>query len=343
MKQVLSYSVLACFGAATMLADFSYQQTSKVTGGALQGMMRMAGAFSKQAREPMVSTVVVKGHRMVTYSPHTSQIIDVDKETVTDINLDKKTYTVMTFAQMKQMMEDAAQRMQQNKNSNANDVHFKAAVKETGQTKTLQGLRAKEIVMTLTMEGTDKQTGNTGSMDVNSDMWIAPVDGYDEVRGFYKLYAAKMGMIPGQNMGLMMGRPEMAKGMSDLYKEVGKMDGVPIEMITRIGGSGTGTGEPGSAPAASQQQNAPPPSGNETVAGAALGHLGLGGFGRRKKNPDQQQQQQSGGDPQAASGVLIEMTTESSGFSTAPADPSKFEIPAGFKQVEPEMNNRRGR
>jgi hypothetical protein len=33
----------------------------------------------------------------------------------------------------------------------------------------------------------------------------------------------------------------------------------------------------------------------------------------------------------------MEMTTELSGFSSAPVDPSKFEVPAGFKQVESEM------
>jgi hypothetical protein len=31
---------------------------------------------------------------------------------------------------------------------------------------------------------------------------------------------------------------------------------------------------------------------------------------------------------------LLEMTTELSGFSTTPADPSRFEVPAGFRQVE---------
>ncbi len=33
----------------------------------------------------------------------------------------------------------------------------------------------------------------------------------------------------------------------------------------------------------------------------------------------------------------MESTTELSSFSSAPADPSKFEVPAGFKQVENEM------
>ena len=69
---------------------------------------------------------------------------------------------------------------------------------------------------------------------------------------------------------------------------------------------------------------------------------GLGGLGRRKKEEPQQQQQAeqpaatsapSGGAP----GALLEMTTESSNFSTGAVDPSKLQVPAGFRQVESEM------
>ncbi len=298
----------------------------------MQGMMRMAGAFSKQAREPMVATIIVKGHRMVHSTARSAQIIDVDKETITDVNFDKKTYSVMTFAQMKQMMEDMMNRMQQKSNDNPNNIQFKASVKDTGQTKTVNGMTAKERILTLTMEGTDEKTGNSGSMDITADTWIAPVAGYDEVRSFYKIYAAKMGTLPGQSMGMFMGRPEMAKGMSDMYKEMTKIDGVPVETITRMGGNSTGA--PSNPPANQDQAS----SQSSSDSSSTLGRLaGLGGFGRRKKNTDQQQ---SSGDSQ--NGVMMELTTSASNFSTEAADPSKFEVPAGFKQVEPEMG-RRGR
>jgi hypothetical protein len=35
--------------------------------------------------------------------------------------------------------------------------------------------------------------------------------------------------------------------------------------------------------------------------------------------------------------MLMEMVKEMSSFSSAAIDPSKFEPPAGFKQVKPEM------
>src|SRR6476660_6685531 len=97
--------------AVSARADFSYQETSKITGGMMAGMMKFAGAFSKQAREPIVTTVAVKGDRMMHGSQHNASVIDLGKETITSINFDKKQYSVMTFEQMKQMIEEASQRM----------------------------------------------------------------------------------------------------------------------------------------------------------------------------------------------------------------------------------------
>jgi len=57
-------SVLTLTGSA-LLADFTYHETSTITGGMMLGMMKVAGVFSKQAREPIQSTISVKGDRMV--------------------------------------------------------------------------------------------------------------------------------------------------------------------------------------------------------------------------------------------------------------------------------------
>src|SRR5258708_39664822 len=69
-----------------LLADFSYEQSTKMTGGSMMGMMKLAGAFSKQAREPIQASVSVKGNRMVHgYKDHAT-VIDLDSETITEIN-----------------------------------------------------------------------------------------------------------------------------------------------------------------------------------------------------------------------------------------------------------------
>src|SRR5579864_7453118 len=154
--------LLACLPAC-LLADFSYEESTKITGGAMAGVMKFAGAFSKQAREPIQSTVAVKGNRMLHGNKDRMSVIDLDNETITEINFQKKTYSVMTFAEMKQAMEQALQRVknapkqqqqQASQEQQKPDVKtdFKLDIKDTGQTKEIAGVRAKEVILTMQME-----------------------------------------------------------------------------------------------------------------------------------------------------------------------------------------------
>jgi hypothetical protein len=63
----------------------------------------------------------------------------------------------------------------------------------------------------------------------------------------------------------------------------------------------------------------------------------FGGFGRKKKDPPDQtaDQNATGAQAQPTSAILMETQITTSNFSSAPVDPSHFEIPAGYKQVQP--------
>lgn len=330
VRRSVLFLVAACLPA---FGDFSYDQTSKITGGMMAGAMKFAGAFSKQAREPIVTTVAVKGNRMVHASQHHASVIDLDSETITDINFDKKQYSVMTFAQMKQMMDEMSQKMKSSPDAQKADVQFKVSAKDTGEKKTIAGYDTHEMILTIEMEGTDQQTGNKGGMVMTSDMWIAPkASGYNEIADFHKRMAKKLDWTP-NSMGMMGARPDMAKGMAELAKESSKLNGMPVFQVVKMGVHAEG--QPQSGQPAAQQQQADKPS---------LGSL-LGGFGRKKKSQDDSAGE-GGAAPQGsgdASGSLMEMTTEMGGFSSAPVDAAKFEIPSGFKQVEPDAGQHRRR
>jgi hypothetical protein len=373
IRRASRIAIGAALAVAPLVADFSYEQTTRITGGAMAGMMRVAGVFSKTAREPIKQTVIVKGDRMVTLSAETAHITDLGKETITDINFKNKTYSVITFAQMRQALAQLQEKMKSQKGqegADRADVDFKASVKETGQTKVISGLTAKEVILTLEMQVKDRESGKAGAMDVVSDMWLAPqIPGYDEVRDFYRRMAEKMAWAPGAAMGGMgQSQPGMMKGMAELAKESAKLDGVPVLQIMRMGSSAQAMAD-FSAPAQPQQQgqgqqempsvrgaagNAAGNTAGNAATGAIAGRLGrlggigggLGGLRRAKKQesqpepppqppPQQAPPAQAQGGPPA--GILMESTTELSGFSSGPADPSKFETPAGFKQVENEM------
>jgi len=320
------------------------------------------GPLAGKAREPIVATHIVKGNRKVTITRNTVTIIDLDKETITTIDNDKKQYSVMTFAEMKQRMEEGVQRMQgRQKGKNGEDVqtNFKISAKATGQSKTIQGLTAKEMVLTMTTEFADAKSGQSGAMDMVTDSWVAPLPGYEEVREFNKKLGAKMGAAFGsgmQQLGMMgAGQANMGQSMEELAKEMQKMDGIPVESLVKMGPAGTMTassstsppntsGNAGGCSADSSSQQPQSSQQSQSAAGALAGALGgrFGGFGRNKKaaQPEPAAQSQPGCNAapaaggNAAGGSLMEMTMTLTSFSPAPADASKFEIPAGYKQVE---------
>jgi hypothetical protein len=227
------------------------------------------------------------------------------------------------------------------------EMTWKASVTNTGNSKTIGGYNAKEMVMKMEMEGKDKQSGQTGSMVITSHIWISSdVQGYSEVRDFYKRMAAKLDWTPSGNMFL--SRPDVAKGMAEAYKEMAKIDGTPVYQTMSMGAEGTapaGDAQTAAQPQAQQQpqqQQAERPSVGSALGGALGGHFGLG----RHKQKDPPAAGPANGSPAAngqggQSGSLVDMTMEYGGFSTASVDSSLFDIPAGFKKVEPEM--KRGR
>jgi hypothetical protein len=323
MVSVLRTALCICAAAGSLLADISYQQKTEITGGAMASMMKFASVFSKQAREPIASQVYVKGHRIARIGAHTGEIIDVDKETITHIDFDRKTYAVQTFAEMKQQIEEAMARAKGEKpDPNAPKVDAKISAKVTGQTKVIDGLDAKQAIITVSLQSADEKSGQKGSMDVVTDNWMAPVPGYQEVREVNRIMGEKMGtVLSGSGFGSML-RPSMSQGMGDAMRELAKMDGAPIEQIVRMTGTATAPTEGEPATHAGNQDSA---------ADNPLAKLrGLGGFHKKKADADANGETGSN----SSSGSLIEMTTHASGFSTAPVDSSKFEPPTDFKQVE---------
>lgn len=283
LSQSARLAGLAVSAAAALMADFSYQENTRITGGALANMMGTG-----KVREPTTSTVLLKGNRMAHLRPGSAQIIDLDKGTITNINFLKKTYTVMTFAQMSQMRQDASQRTGQQ--PSGADADVKASVRDTGKKRTIGGFNTTEKIITMTMG--DAVSKTQAGTTVNTDMWVASdIPGYAEVRNFYKRMAEKSG----SSFGAMPGAGGMPQGMAALAKEMSKLQGTPVlQVMTMSGGGGAGLG--------------------------ALGAHGAEPASNQKAAAD--------------SGVTLEVTTESSGFSSTPVDTSKFEIPAGFQPVD---------
>lgn len=361
MKSKYLAVFLVCAIPSALYADFSYTETTQITGGAIIGMMKMAGVFSRQARQagdPIVSTVTVKGNRMVRSNSLRTEIVDLDKETITTIDHTKKQYTTMTFQQMKQQLEEAQARAKQQQQQAGTDtpppdadISFDVKVHNTGSSKDVNGVSASEAILNMTMNATDKKTGQTGSLAITNDMWMAPeVPGYDEVRDFQRRFATKLGMVfsGAISPAMLATQPGAGKAMADMVKEMSKLKGIPVLQVMRMGTTADGTPLPAASEVPLPPTNSPQlPSAGQVAKDSAtsaitskLGGLGgFGGFGKKKVDPpppDPNANKANGGQTW---GVLIESNTEMSGFSQASVDTSKFDIPTGYKQVEAKIAN----
>ena len=366
--------LLVCVTAMTLsqaaLADFKYSETSRITGGMVAGLMKFAAHFSKDVNEPTVSTIYVKGNRFRRDSSDgTVEIIDLDGRRIIRIDGQKRTYSVMTFEQIRQAAEMARQQMQQKMEEvkNQQGSHGKVPantqvslapkidVTPTDNTREILGQATKEVKvkfdLDMQVQGTSAANGPqnaSGSMTMTSDMWVASsLGGYQEVKDFYKRMAKEMDFewrMPGLNID-----PRAARGLQELQKNSSHMQGLPmVQYVSMYMGGMQGQGntkaeqgnQPAAQPTSSASSSQPTPS--EAATKALTNVLGgFGGFGRRKKKQEQQPDQASGASSASSSaapasnpGSFMDLTSEVTSFSSEPLDSSLFDVPAGYTLIQ---------
>ncbi|HET6170288.1 MAG TPA: hypothetical protein VFE01_08915, partial [Terracidiphilus sp.] len=281
-----------------------------------------------------------------------------DKETITQIDIQRKSYTVMTFDQIKQAMENARRQMEKQQPAQpaaaqpAADpnvkMSFDVKVRKTGAQKEISGLQSNEAILTMTMTATTASTvqppQQSGAMAITNDMWMVPaIPGYDQVRDFYARMAEKMADAT-KGLGydfsnIVAQNPGAGAALGDMAKEMQKLDGVPIMQVMRMGTTLNGQPLPAASEAPTPAAPAGPSGGDMAKQGmtsALTSHIpGFGGFGKKKQQAPPPDQDQNAAQAQAANSILMETQITTSNFSSAPVDPSHFDIPAGYRQVQP--------
>ncbi|MEA2541793.1 MAG: hypothetical protein QOH35_3159 [Acidobacteriaceae bacterium] len=354
-------------------ADASYQETTQITGGSMVAPLKSMGFLSKSLRDmlaPNTTTTMVHGNQKAVVGKDSIEITDLDKETVTHIDNLHKTYTVVTFAQMRQAFQQMPKQMEQAQDKAKQDqapqpqqpksdvkTSFDVSVKNTGATKQINGLTAQEQLVTLQMHATDPnaaatQGPNAVTYVVTTDAWITPdppevkeIQDFDKRFGLKLMegvdlsaFKAQMTRNMSQNPGmsqLFAGKPGSADAMTEMAKEMAKLQGTRVMEVTRMGGSGTG---PASAQNSEPAPAATSPS-NGSMAGmlgSALGGSALGGFHKKKPQPasDTTTTTTNSDGTQTTSATLMETTVQRSNFSQAPVSSSNFEVHRGFKKVD---------
>jgi hypothetical protein len=201
-KQVAMLATTAAFCGSTAFADVKTQERTQVK---FEGMLgKMAGMFGgKAAKEGLVSTVAVKGGRKMTTNGDTGELIDLDEQKIYRLDFDKKSYTVVTFAELRRQMQEAQKKAQENAREASGEkespkdgepqVEVDFDLKETGQKRTISGHECREVLMTVTVREKGKTLEQSGGMVLASSTWLAPeIAALKEQAEFDRRYAQKL-------------------------------------------------------------------------------------------------------------------------------------------------------
>ena len=304
MRTVAGIVLLAAVFSGSICADFSYTSTTQLTGGALYDAVLAMGSLGRGARKPIVAAHLIKGNRMATVTKDHATVVLLDNETIYEIDFVKKTYLIVTFAQMKQKLDQSIK---------VPRAAFQVSSRFTGRTKAIGFLSAKESIVTMDMEGASEK-GPQAVTHILVDSWLLTEPGYGEAEEFRRKLAAKLSYAYAAGIfeiGTV--KPELLPGFEELAKVSNQVDEIPVESAIKMGGPGSGVLTP--------IEDAKTGIVSETLSR-------IGSIGRKKAN-------RNSASTAGEQDILVEMTIELSNFSAGTADESKFNVPGGFKEVKP--------
>jgi hypothetical protein len=237
---------LALAAIPVLHADVKTEEKSLVTfGGVLGKMMNIFGG--KGAKEGVVSTVAVSGDRKMTAGDTRGQIIDLKEEMIYDLDIRRKTYTVTTFEELRRKMEemeakakqDAAKAPKEEQPQNeGKQMELDFDVKNTGQTKTINGFDTREVIITVTAREIGKKLEDSGGMVMTVDDWLTRSQpALKEIADFnlryYQKLAGPAAQMDAQQMATALA---MMPGLKEAFARVNRetLDGTPIQTTTTV-------------------------------------------------------------------------------------------------------------
>ena len=333
---VVATVCLAISALASLHADVKTEERMKFElGGVLGKVVNVFGG--KDAREGTMTTVALKGSRKSTLSDTTGQIIDLAEEKIYDLDVKRKTYRVMTFAELRQRMEEAkakaekAAREEQAKqkaepppaNRPEDSVEIDFDVKSTGQKRAINGFDTSQVVVTVTVREKGKTLEQNGGLAITTDMWMAPrMPAMKELMDFEMQFAQKLygpmiaGASPQDMASVMAIYPMLKPALEKMNAEQSKVEGTAILTTVKVEAVK-------SAEQIAQEQKQTDESSKPNLTGGVGGLLG--GLARRAA------QKKVDGDGPQPRAMVMTTTSELLKVANAVSD-ADVAVPAGFKQ-----------
>lgn len=332
-------ATLALVSTQALRADVRSDERTKVQlGGALGKMMNFFGGRS--AREGVTQTVALKGNRLMTTNENTGEIVDLSEEKVYSLDMKKKQYSVVTFAEMRRRMEEARKKAEEDakkapaeaneparQDPNAKQMEVDFEVRNTGQKKDINGFSTTQSLMIVTVREKGKTLQQSGGMVMTADMWMTPsIPAMKEVAEFHMKYAQQLygPMVAGaspQDMATAMAMyPMMKPALEKMATEGKKLQGTPVLTTTTF-----------DAVLSAEQMKEQSAGGGKTTESSAPTSVGgvLGGLGRRMARKKEEDAPAADGPKDRA--TIFTATNEVLKVATT-VSAEEVAIPAGFKE-----------
>jgi hypothetical protein len=339
MTRPLSISALVLtivLAAAPAQADVKKEERNHVTFAGMLG--RMVNLFGgKSAKEGVVSTVAVSGNRkMTTTGDNTAQIIDLSEEKIYDLDVRRKTYKVTTFEELRRQMREAEAKAreaaareskdEQPAKTDGKEMEVDFDIKNTGQTKTINGFDTRQVVATITVREKGRKIQESGGIVMTVDTWLTKTVSLKEIADFDRRYYEKLaGPVSAVDAQQLASAMAMYPGLKEAMARLGREDfgGTAIQTTTTT--DAVRSAEQMKQQAAGGSSASSDEKGNPLSVGGAIG-----GFMRRRQ---QQQEKEAAAKPNADPSRSTFMTVNNEVLKIAAnVTAADVAMPAGFKE-----------
>lgn len=339
-KQILPALILIlAVAAAPIRAEVKKEERNQV---AFSGMLgRMFNFFGgKSAKEGVVSTVAVSGDRkMITTGDNAGQIVDLREEKIYELDLRRKTYKVTTFEELRRQLREAEAKARENASRESKEaqpqnqdkgkekeMEVDVDIKNTGQTKTVNGFDTRQVVATITVREKGRKLEDSGGIVMTVDTWLTKATSLKEIadfeRRYYEKLAGPVSAVDAQQMATAMA---MFPGLKEAFARLSKEDfgGTSIQSTTTIDAvkSAEQMKQQASGSSASSDSDKPNPA---SIEGA------IGGFMRRRQQ-QKEQETPAAANANPARSTVMTINNEVLKIATN-VTAADVALPAGFKE-----------
>jgi hypothetical protein len=346
MNRIRSSLALAV-ATATLLAvqpaegqDVQYETVSKFElAGAAGTAMRIAASLGGGSTES-VETTYIKGRKMRTDSDGSSTIIDLDAGRFTLLDHKARTYSTFTFEEMAQKAQEVTSRVREDRQEATGqggaeaEFEFRFSVDQANERQRIAGYDAERFFLTMEAEAEAVPEGGTGTeaagtFVVLTDIWAAkdiPIlqarSPFDDASA--QRYAEAGAALSEGFAAAFADDPRIKVAFEQSVSEARKIEGMAVRSVMSFV-----TVAPGKRfdRAMITDAKAEEPSLAQQAGRAALGGI-MGRLGRRAAAPEPTPE------PEVSQATLFTVTSEVRNVTTGTVDPSQFEVPAGYTQVE---------